>query len=49
MTENTARIELLDKVKCRTNSNFINDVKNSKLMLHFISFMKKALKSTEDE
>jgi hypothetical protein len=43
MKENSARLDLLDANRCTSNSNFVNDLKNSKMILNMIQFLRRAI------
>lgn len=43
--ENNARLKLLDENRCEHNSNHINHLKNNKMFLNMIRFLRRAIKN----
>ncbi|CAD8057557.1 unnamed protein product [Paramecium sonneborni] len=46
--ENNERLQRLDINRCESNSNFINDIKNSKKTLNLIAFLRRAIKNAKE-
>lgn len=46
--ENKARIELLEKVLCRRSDNYVDDVKNYKISLILVTFLKSEIAAIEN-
>ncbi|CAD8140722.1 unnamed protein product [Paramecium pentaurelia] len=46
--ENNERLSRLDINRCESNSNFINDIKNSKKTLNLIAFLRRAVKNAKE-
>ncbi|CAD8152687.1 unnamed protein product [Paramecium pentaurelia] len=46
--ENNERLQRLDINRCESNSNFINDIKNSKKSLNLIAFLRRAVKNAKE-
>ncbi|CAD8132053.1 unnamed protein product [Paramecium octaurelia] len=46
--ENNERLQRLDVNRCESNSNFINDIKNSKKTLNLIAFLRRAVKNAKE-